>query len=810
MSAAGAVAGADPVAGRVVSAPRRSQRAAPAVARAPVIAFAAVALLAALRFGALLAHPPVWRTLAMVASATLVAGVLHATQMRPREPLRAGAIRVAAVTLGAWLTLCAAGARVSWPAHSARLVGSVSRGLDGLDGRWPYRGAFGDARLTVMLGAGVALIAAAALCFWPARSSTAATGTAPEGHRAGGPARRRSVAGLALLLTLYTTAAVNESTAGWPAQGLLLAGAAWLWVWAWWRPERPTPARSAAAQRAAGWIAVASFAALLATGALRSHAPLVDYRAWNPFAPAYPAAVFNWNQQYGPLDQSQSSEVMFDVSSATPNLWRVTTLDRFDGVGFVRSASPPGTAAAAAAAGSTGGRGAAAGRAAQPAARTVSAQFKIAGLRSAQLVSPGQAVSARIDTSTAARPLPIAADGTLAVTGGTPATGDRYEVTALVVSAAPTALRRAPRTFAAAYLPYTQFVLPGGEVISPSAPGRAPVADVSLARRLSGTPYAAVFALARTLGAGASSGYDVVSNVERYLDSHETYSLTPPRSAYPLVSFLLASHIGYCQQFSGAMALLLRMNGIPARVVAGFQTGARAGADRWRVTGADAHEWVEVYFSGVGWVAFDPTPPASAGGQPSDASPAVTRSGATPVTRAPRARSLVRRRDIGNPPAAAATHRSGSASGVLVVAGLAVTAIVLAAVLALALAWALTVLRDRALDAGGGDVAAGELARALSRVGPAPSPATTLAQLERGLAARYGPAAGEYAALLHERRYGRRGTAGRPSAGDRRRLRRTLATGRGAATRVRLLVALPPAIVVRLGMRRGAAARPRA
>jgi hypothetical protein len=66
---------------------------------------------------------------------------------------------------------------------------------------------------------------------------------------------------------------------------------------------------------------------------------------------------------------------------------------------------------------------------------------------------------------------------------------------------------------------------------------------------------------------------------------------------------------GYCQHFAGAMALMLRYLGIPARVAAGFTSGSYdADSHEWTVTDHEAHDWVEVYFPGWGWIPFDPTP----------------------------------------------------------------------------------------------------------------------------------------------------------------------------------------------------------
>src|SRR5439155_921893 len=85
-----------------------------------------------------------------------------------------------------------------------------------------------------------------------------------------------------------------------------------------------------------------------------------------------------------------------------------------------------------------------------------------------------------------------------------------------------------------------------------------------------------------------------------------------PGSGRPLVSFVTQTRAGYCQHFAGAMALMLRYVGVPARVAVGFSSGtydARRGV--WTVTDHEAHAWVEAWFRGYGWLPFDPTPAAS-------------------------------------------------------------------------------------------------------------------------------------------------------------------------------------------------------
>ena len=133
------------------------------------------------------------------------------------------------------------------------------------------------------------------------------------------------------------------------------------------------------------------------------------------------------------------------------------------------------------------------------------------------------------------------------------------------------------------------------------------------ARELSGSPYRRSYRLARRLTAGAPTTFDAVRGVERYLERNMRYDERPPERQFPLESFLFRDKIGYCQHFSGAMALLLRMSGIPTRVVSGFSPGVRdaENRDEYRIRDLDAHSWVEVYFAGIGWVTFDPTPPVA-------------------------------------------------------------------------------------------------------------------------------------------------------------------------------------------------------
>jgi transglutaminase-like putative cysteine protease len=83
-----------------------------------------------------------------------------------------------------------------------------------------------------------------------------------------------------------------------------------------------------------------------------------------------------------------------------------------------------------------------------------------------------------------------------------------------------------------------------------------------------------------------------------------------------LVDFLTKVKEGYCEQFAASMAVMARVLGIPSRVAIGFGIGDRAG-NQYRITTKEAHAWVEIYFPGSGWVAFEPTPRAGVTDVPS-------------------------------------------------------------------------------------------------------------------------------------------------------------------------------------------------
>jgi transglutaminase-like putative cysteine protease len=126
-------------------------------------------------------------------------------------------------------------------------------------------------------------------------------------------------------------------------------------------------------------------------------------------------------------------------------------------------------------------------------------------------------------------------------------------------------------------------------------------------------PYLALYRAAEDIGGQATNPYAATVAIEAWLRSSGgfNYDEHPPQIAgmRPLVAFVTRTHSGYCQHFAGAMALMLRYLGIPARVAAGFTSGVYdTERKEWRVNDRNAHTWVEVWFDGYGWLPFDPTP----------------------------------------------------------------------------------------------------------------------------------------------------------------------------------------------------------
>ena len=120
-----------------------------------------------------------------------------------------------------------------------------------------------------------------------------------------------------------------------------------------------------------------------------------------------------------------------------------------------------------------------------------------------------------------------------------------------------------------------------------------------------------VAATARAVTQRAGTPYDKALALQTWLrrDGGFRYDETAPDgTGTAAVQSFLERKRGFCVHFASAMTVMARQLGIPARMAVGFLPGERTAGGEWSVTVHDAHTWPELYFEGVGWVPFEPTP----------------------------------------------------------------------------------------------------------------------------------------------------------------------------------------------------------
>jgi protein-glutamine gamma-glutamyltransferase len=682
-----------------------------------------------------------------------------------RPLLRHGACAaVVVLTLALMLEAAGVGARLLAPDAWDDLAAGMGQGIEALPGATvPYRGADEWVRITILAGAGGLLLLAAALAFWPR-----------EGNA-------RPTAAAVALGVLYAVPAVERNFSHPFLSGavfaLLLAGLLWA--------ER--------LERDQMWIAttlgaVAVAGGLLVAPRLDGTRPLLDPQHLADPLGAKGADSFTWTHRYGPLDWSRDGREVLRIKAGSASYWKAVNLVQFDGVRWRQEAVvDPNAQDTEIAAGHPNW--------------LQNITVVVRRLRSVEFITAGTARRISRTEKASIRESP----GTF-ITGRKPLVpGDSYE--ARVYTPRPTQVElvgagteypsfvgddltmalpasvggpRIHSRFSAARHYAAEIVFPAfGVPNAPLAalPDGAP--DRSGARLLQASRYAREYALARRLAAQSSSPYDFVQRVRRRVQRGARYSETPPLTAVPLDTFLFDNRIGYCQQFSGAMALLLRMGGVPARVASGFAPGSY---DRTRkeyvVRDLDAHSWVEAYFPGYGWVPFDPTPSiapprsqASSDRVPSAASGDATDKGGAGDR-------------ASDPRAAGAVEKEGDSPWRLpILIGLA------AALLAFSL---VRVDRRGRPRAGEVDPDLAELVRALRRSGRMPATGMTLTRLEKVLGGSQ--AAQGYLRAVREHRYSSP-EAPVPTRAQRGALRAELGAGLGPLGRLRAWWALPPRLL---------------
>ncbi len=334
--------------------------------------------------------------------------------------------------------------------------------------------------------------------------------------------------------------------------------------------------------------AVAVAAAVLGGSPALARHELVAWQTWRPAAQAPSVAVaFVWNAQYAGLRFPPRATTVLEVAApASDSLyWRAGVLDDFAGGAWASgplrpadSLEPP-----------------AAYRPADEVEQTVTVE----GLADTRLV--GGSAPIRFDAADVVTPVP----GFAFVPPGL-SRGYRYRVWSYAPQPTAAELEDSPARY---------------------PPELARDGLLALPRSAA---YAPLWRAARETTRRARTPYERVVGLERWF--RETggfrYSNRPPVGSPPLVAFVTRTRAGYCQHFAGAMALMLRSLGIPARVAVGFSSGTYdASGHVWVVTDRDAHAWVEAWFAGYGWLPFDPTPPA---GRPESGTLSAAYSAASP------------------------------------------------------------------------------------------------------------------------------------------------------------------------------------
>ena len=273
--------------------------------------------------------------------------------------------------------------------------------------------------------------------------------------------------------------------------------------------------------------------------------------------------------QIKPFLLQQSNVTLFHVQANQAVYWRLTSLDQFSGQAWM----------------SSGSYNAASGTLSSPAPGiendTVHQGYRIAALGgiwvpAAFKPTRVQGLSASLDSDSQ----------TLIVSSGSSLhPGTAYAVT----SAAPQ---------------------PTGDQLAAAGSGTPPrSADTTLPASTANE----IRPIVNQIVSGASGAYARAVALQDYLRTF-TYDESVPAGSSTdyLYTFLTQTRRGYCEQFAGAMAVMLRVLGIPARVAVGFLPGdpgpGISGQTDYTVTGKDAHAWPEAYFAGIGWVAFEPTP----------------------------------------------------------------------------------------------------------------------------------------------------------------------------------------------------------
>ena len=398
--------------------------------------------------------------------------------------------------------------------------------------------------------------------------------------------------------------------AGWPATLVtdgqeLVLGTAILAAALWTLAALSARSISAFAPAAVAGVAVVALAGGAAATDAVARDAVLRWERWDLYdAPATPVGVdYVWDAQYAGLDFPDRRTVVLRIEAPDrAQYWRATTLDAFSQNRWFESLVPVMTAFG-------GGRLPDDGLVPDvPQEQWLRQEVTVVGLLDDRLVSAAPAVQLRAD---GLGDIVLLSGGVARVAGGLE-TGQSYTVWSAVRQPRPEQIAQLPADYPEALDPYLDI-----ETTTRMLPFRDPGRAAQLRRLWTEEhssnlqPYRPLVEAALRVTRQARTPYAAVVALEDWFRSTGgfVYDEQPAQTgvAPPLVEFVTRTKAGYCQHYAGAMALMLRYLGIPARVAVGFTSG-RFKDGIWTVTDREAHAWVEVWFPGQGWLSFDPTP----------------------------------------------------------------------------------------------------------------------------------------------------------------------------------------------------------
>jgi protein-glutamine gamma-glutamyltransferase len=738
-----------------------------------LLAFGALAAFCAHHWFLLVESSDEWRWVVCVVAGLAGALVLVGLRSQRRTVAIGGAVLVFAAMLAEGLVAIGIPAELLLPGNWGELRAQLDRGLAGVSEiDTPYAGADAWTRLGVLAAVPLMVALGMTAVFWPLGSQ-----------------RARTMIGIGFLLALYGTSVTWEAPSAELARGagLFALVAAVLWLP---RVELPRLAPALAA------VVLALAVAFPLASRVDASDPLVGYAGWRVFGDEEEIS-FNWNHTYGKLDWPQEGTEVFVATTAKPAYWKTFVLDTFDGAAWSRAIEDFGETGA-----DSDLAGASDELIGSNSEWVRQFEIRLTTLRTRLAVTSGTPLEVEgIDVGE------FSGDGTTPVERFEVPLGSEYSVTSYVPEPTRGELRRASGAHPVEAQRYTTLGIPraitreekerdlippiGSAVVPPrgvvasKAEKLLPEPPESIDEVVEGTPYERILRLTRRVTDGARTDYEAVSRVQGFLLSNYTYDQDVPLADDPISEFLLRERAGYCQQFSGAMALMLRMAGIPSRVVSGFAPGERQDGGDYSVTDQDAHSWVEVLYPGIGWVTVDPTPaetPARTDAAPGTAVPAPARLDDLDLGSVLRNRGGGER-GFGEPTQgekSRAEDDGASPIPFLAFLGLAGGAGAI-----------VSRRRRRMRSPRGAELQLRELHDALAAAGLAAGSGATLLAIQHRLSAWAGPDAARYVAALSDSRYGARRRK-RPGPAERRAFRWALARNAGIWRWWKTLRAVPP------------------